>query len=745
MSDLLPEQVAPTTIRKLTVRSVGPYVRGAALDIRPLTILCGTNGSGKSIWIDVLRHFRELANLCCQNRPNYASLFCPRGTWFDSEMDVVFQRSLSTVIHDPTKASDLKRADSEDAFADARIGLLGGPRQAAVDYEKFGPPNCIGMTFTTERADIRLDDALRAVEDSPLTSDNPLSAMLNGDEIPVGTSIRLRHAMPDVPENWDSSFPLGGLESLLDICVDETWTIKLIAVPNSWRIDVSKNLLDSRSTDARSMVELGEVSPGYDKETGVPAFTDGTSKTGHTSKAIEHLANNIVLLFGQLLVLVTERVHVVGAIRLPFDPKKAGNTNSQGPTTEDKHADESNRSKYHVGENGSRTLDLLRSFSASILRQPVAPYTCFDHTFPTDFSFEKVNNVSWEHVLSLTKPELAEGWNSRDAPTEHEMNALRTAILNSALSHRNLLARAHSQQDSNEFPPPESVDENVLSEEARTLRKRGVENLAADEVARLHRLMLRQFDTTGDFSKQMSPAYSVINYLSYWLNRLTEVSWTAPYAGQTLPPFPAETPPPVGVVIHDILTTDSADFRGELLKKGLQSKFYGKEKYTGGGGLHLQSAGFHQLAPIVLQTAFQRVGDLMTVENPEVHLHPRLQRQVAEFFIEQAIPLDATGAVDNPNKWFLIETHSDLIVKRTLRAIVEERIPQSSVNIVFVHSEDAGSFSYAVAEPMKIDDRGQIENWPEGFLDESLKEADRMLDALYGSSDEQLNEEDPNE
>ena len=38
----------------ITLRGVGSYLHGARLDIKPLTVLCGANGSGKSTWLKAL-------------------------------------------------------------------------------------------------------------------------------------------------------------------------------------------------------------------------------------------------------------------------------------------------------------------------------------------------------------------------------------------------------------------------------------------------------------------------------------------------------------------------------------------------------------------------------------------------------------------------------------------------------------------------------------------------------------------
>ena len=38
----------------MTLRGLGPYLEGTRLEVRPLTILCGKNGSGKSTWLKML-------------------------------------------------------------------------------------------------------------------------------------------------------------------------------------------------------------------------------------------------------------------------------------------------------------------------------------------------------------------------------------------------------------------------------------------------------------------------------------------------------------------------------------------------------------------------------------------------------------------------------------------------------------------------------------------------------------------
>ncbi|MCA9229604.1 MAG: DUF3696 domain-containing protein [Planctomycetales bacterium] len=146
----------------------------------------------------------------------------------------------------------------------------------------------------------------------------------------------------------------------------------------------------------------------------------------------------------------------------------------------------------------------------------------------------------------------------------------------------------------------------------------------------------------------------------------------------------------------------------------------------------LMSSGFHQLFPLIVQAGLMRRFELMAVENPEVHLHPGLQLRIANFLIEHA----------KAGKWIIIETHSDLIIRRVLRAILEEQIGQAEVQICFADIEKSEKqyqsfhkrvffYHYSTLTPMEIDEQGRIKNWPRGFLDDDVKESQRLMEIMY--------------
>ena len=59
---MIPDPQPPMILDAMTLRGIGSYLHGARLDIKPLTILCGANGSGKSTWLKALNLLEESLN-----------------------------------------------------------------------------------------------------------------------------------------------------------------------------------------------------------------------------------------------------------------------------------------------------------------------------------------------------------------------------------------------------------------------------------------------------------------------------------------------------------------------------------------------------------------------------------------------------------------------------------------------------------------------------------------------------------
>ena len=120
--------------------------------------------------------------------------------------------------------------------------------------------------------------------------------------------------------------------------------------------------------------------------------------------------------------------------------------------------------------------------------------------------------------------------------------------------------------------------------------------------------------------------------------------------------------------------------------------------------------GISQVLPIIVQGFFTKTNTMTIIEQPEVHLHPKMQADLADLFIDMALPRNKKGEREY-NKSLLIETHSEYILKRIRRRIAEKAIEANDVSIYYIHhSEDNTS------EIQKIDiSQSGVFEWPEEF------------------------------
>lgn len=126
--------------------------------------------------------------------------------------------------------------------------------------------------------------------------------------------------------------------------------------------------------------------------------------------------------------------------------------------------------------------------------------------------------------------------------------------------------------------------------------------------------------------------------------------------------------------------------------------------------------GISQVLP-VLTLAYANQAELIAIEQPEIHLHPALQAELGDVFIESAL-----GERKNT---FVLETHSEHLILRMLRRIRETAggelpahvhpIRPEDIQIIYVQPQSTGSRFVSRA----INSDGEfVEPWPEGFFDE---------------------------
>ena len=123
--------------------------------------------------------------------------------------------------------------------------------------------------------------------------------------------------------------------------------------------------------------------------------------------------------------------------------------------------------------------------------------------------------------------------------------------------------------------------------------------------------------------------------------------------------------------------------------------------------------GLTQVLPIIVAALTAQQGDVLLIENPEVHLHPAGQALMGRFLAEVA----------QSGVQIILETHSDHILNGMRRAIKSGVIPHTDVLLYFFNPRYQSSAT-PVAQVInpRIDKHGNLDAWPAGFFDQFDKD-----------------------
>lgn len=127
--------------------------------------------------------------------------------------------------------------------------------------------------------------------------------------------------------------------------------------------------------------------------------------------------------------------------------------------------------------------------------------------------------------------------------------------------------------------------------------------------------------------------------------------------------------------------------------------------------------GVSQVLPSVVMGLLAPSGSTLLMEQPELHLHPKVQSILGDFLI---------GLVCS-GRQCIVETHSEYLINRLRRRIAEApgANVQKLIQIYFVERVGGRSVFRAV-EPNEY---GAIPDWPKGFFDQGPDEAQLIIQA----------------
>lgn len=128
--------------------------------------------------------------------------------------------------------------------------------------------------------------------------------------------------------------------------------------------------------------------------------------------------------------------------------------------------------------------------------------------------------------------------------------------------------------------------------------------------------------------------------------------------------------------------------------------------------------GISQVLPVIVEGLRIKENETLVLEQPEIHLHPKVQSNLTDFLI----------SLIEQGKNVLIETHSDHLITRLRRRIAEDMDNQLDDKVLLTFVEVGGND--VLFKNIMIDDFGTIEiPYPDGFIEKTDNELKAILKA----------------
>lgn len=123
--------------------------------------------------------------------------------------------------------------------------------------------------------------------------------------------------------------------------------------------------------------------------------------------------------------------------------------------------------------------------------------------------------------------------------------------------------------------------------------------------------------------------------------------------------------------------------------------------------------GVSQTLPILVSGLTMRVADTLLLEQPEIHLHPKAQMAIGDFLVSLA----------NCGKGAVVETHSDHIINRIVKRIMDGSIDKENVAIYFIENTD----NCSTISKVQVDMVKGVVDAPEEFFTQFASELSEMF------------------
>jgi predicted ATPase len=136
--------------------------------------------------------------------------------------------------------------------------------------------------------------------------------------------------------------------------------------------------------------------------------------------------------------------------------------------------------------------------------------------------------------------------------------------------------------------------------------------------------------------------------------------------------------------------------------------------------------GISQILPVLTICLTARRGDLILLEQPELHLNPSIQQKLAEFLLEMS----------KVDRQIIVETHSEYFVTRLRLIQARDEKNSHDIKLLFVEKTTESGTIYREVETNSF---GEIQDWPKGFFDQASNDLRELMKAIASKKAKKLN------
>lgn len=160
-------------------------------------------------------------------------------------------------------------------------------------------------------------------------------------------------------------------------------------------------------------------------------------------------------------------------------------------------------------------------------------------------------------------------------------------------------------------------------------------------------------------------------------------------------------------VVEEVRTSDKGKLGYELYVKTSEGEKWQDLTHVG--------VGVSQVLPIVLMFLNSSPSDVLVFEQPELHLHPKVQSKLCDLFLIMA----------NSGRQCIIETHSEYMINRLRLRVAQDSGSEclDKSTLYFINKKNGVSEFQCVG----INKYGAIPEWPDEFFDQTDKEIEKIL------------------